>query len=387
MNRIAKCVPSLAAFLVIGCASHDDNADNVAVRPSEAVSAPDADIVLAMVRDGDVIYVARPNALERMDAHTGERTTIAGEEWTTCPTAPTTNSWMSTALDPSYPNLLIQGTTAYLVQEDCGFWSFDIATKTRRMLVDPTNATKLAMAQQAGGLPPEGAIWNGKVGPNWRDAFGMSIARDGDGFLACFTAEAGAEDDFRERVALWSVALDGTPREQLAFIPRERESELGKEVCRAIVPDATSILFATDHALVRFDRATRALTAIATGMDQGTEGLAMDDANIYFVSNNAIARVPRGGGDVTTLVPTTRWADSFRRIAGIDGDYLYFNEGHTLKRMKKDGTDLIDFAPGGEDDWVEPRVVGITSDFVYFERITNRTADHPYLGTLFRSPK
>jgi hypothetical protein len=389
--KLPKWTGSLVAVLLIGCGA------DAAVPHGEAVSPPDPIPALAMVRDGDAIYVARPTALERIDVHTGERTNVAGEEWAKCPRDGKI-LWMSTAIDFSYPLLAIQGTTAYLVHEDCGLWSFDFATKTSRMLVDPTPDAKEAL-MKSGASYPDGAIWNGKDGPSWSAPFGMAIARDGDGLLACFTSFVDEPygdspgDGFRERIELWSVGLDGTPREQLAFISRDRALELGEEFCRVVVPDATSILVATDHALLRFDRATRALTPIATGIEYGTEGLATDDATVYFVKNNAIVSAPRGGGDVTTLVPSSGDPrETVRMVAGVDGDYLYFNDSYTLKRMRKVGGDVTEFVHGDTSDWIMPRMLGFADDFVYFERMTNdpstgSSLDPSYLGTLFRARK
>jgi hypothetical protein len=342
-----------------------------------------------MVRDGDAIYVARPTALERIDAHTGERTNVAGPEWAQCPRDKSI-VWMSSPFDWAFPALLVEGTTAYVAQTGCGLWSFDFATKTSHMLIDPSIAAKQALFDS--GAPfPEGSIWNGKDGPQWNDPFGIAFTRDGDGLLACFSSfahEPYPDSAGVDRVELWSLALDGTPRERLAFIPLDRKLEIGENFCSAIVPDVTSITIATDHALVRVDRATRTLTPIATGMKYGTVGLATDDADIYFVYRNAIVRVPRAGGDMTTLFSSSGDPhETVRVLSGLDGDYLYFNDGYTLKRMNKtDGSNVIEFAHGDKANWIMPRMVGISSDYVYYQRITNVDATS-FLGTLFRARK
>jgi hypothetical protein len=389
--NLSRYAASWLGVFLVACSSGDET------RPSEAVSGPDPAPAFAMVQDGDAIYVARPTALERIDTRTGERTTVAGPEWAQCPRDHGI-VWMSSPLDFTYPELVISGTTAFVAHERCGLWSFDFATKTSHMLVDPTTEAKAAL-MKSGAPYPQGSLWNGKDGPYWQDPWGISLARDGDGLLVCFNAfsredladSPDAGPSFRGRVELWSVALDGTPRELLTFIPRERMYELGESFCGAVVPDETSILFATDHAVVRFDRATRSLTPLATGMQYGPAGLATDGTDVYFEHRNAIVSVPRAGGEMKTLLASTgAGTESVRVLAGIDGDYVYFNDGYALKRMRKDGSDLIEFAHGDPQVWIMPRMIGVTPDFVYFERITNAPIledSAAYLGTLFRAPK
>jgi len=375
-SRVLAPLASVVLFaLTSGCASASEESTD---RPSEIVVPPRpiASVPLAMLRDGDSIYLASAAQLDRIDARTGELTHVAGPEWAACPREPRI-VWMSTAFDFTYPSLTIRGTTAYLVHPDCGLWSFDFTTKKAQMLVDPSSDAKVAVAKATGHYAV-GAIWNGKMGSDWSSAWGMAIASDGDGLVGCFPAFATEPDadapsavGYRYRIELWSIATDGTPRELLAFIPRGREREDGEDYCKQVIPEEDSLLVSTDKALLRWDRRTRQLTTIVGGFRHGADGVATDATDIYFVKDNALVKVPRMGGPTVTLRASSGTPDEpTRLLAALDGDFVYFNESYTLKRMRKDGRDLIDFATGNSDDWVMPMVVGIGAEHIYFERIT-----------------
>jgi hypothetical protein len=50
-------------------------------------------------------------------------------------------------------------------------------------------------------------------------------------------------------------------------------------------------------------------------------GLALDSKYLYFDSSNFIQRVPRAGGDVTTITPANAW-----KLA-VDDTHVYWTEG------------------------------------------------------------
>jgi hypothetical protein len=194
----------------VGCAADD------AGPRSEIVSALDANVAMAFVRDGDSIYVARAQSLDRIDAQSGVVTTVAGSEWAECPRDPSL-TWPSVFDDWSSPNVLVRGTTLTMVLPKCGVWSYDVVTKQRHMLVDGSNEEK-NRRMKAEGVYPTGATWNGKAGPDWRDWNGMALAPDGDGLVACFTIGTYEQTSFgssyRDALELWSRRRSGLIRQR-----------------------------------------------------------------------------------------------------------------------------------------------------------------------------
>ena len=380
----------LPAAFVLGCAADAERSP-----PSEQVSAPEWNVALAMVRDGDSIFVGRAERLDRIDAATGVVTVIAGPEWAECPGHPSI-TWLPTVMDYGYPNLVVRGTTLYLVQSDCGLWSFDTVTKQQHMLVDPTPETR-AKRLDAEGVFPDGATWNGKTGPDWNGPFGLALAADGDGLIACFQANAHEPDprapdgsDFRQRIELWSLATDGTPREMLTFIDPEPSATNGEDYCKHVIPDATSILFSTDRSILRFDRETRAVTTLVSGYTYGTDGLAQDATDVFYIGpRNDVLRIPRGGGEPLVLRASSNDPrEPARMTVTLDGEHVYFDEGYSLMRVNKDGSGLITLSAGDDGSWVLPMTLGIGDDHVYFEGMTGSTSgDAKLLGALYRTAR
>lgn len=376
----ASCVLVCCAW---GCATEETDS-----HPSEVVSGPEEDMVLTTIRDGDSLYVAHALRIDRIDVHTGAITTVAGEGWNACPRK-TGSSWLSVGLDDDYPRLVLRGTSLYLVGEDCGIWTFDMQTGKSRLLVDPSYEEKQERFD-AEGRYPETPTWNGKDGPDWQPYSTTALASDGDGLVACFQVSAHyTEPKTRAHVEMWSIALDGTPRERLAVI----ESPDDREECHRIIVDPTSTLLSTRYRILRWDRRTRAVTTLAEGFSYGTRGLAEDDTDVYYVGEqNEIVRLPRSGGAPVLLRPPASSQQDFPRfMLTLDGEYVYFQEGYTLKRMRKSGEELFDFAPGNRDDWVLPMTPGITDAHVYFETITHApdysSAEPKFLGTLRRGKR
>jgi hypothetical protein len=361
-------------------------------------------VALALVRDGDAIYVGRTARLDRIDARTGAVTTIAGPEWAECPRDPSL-TWLTAIDDYSYPNLVVRGTTLTVVKPSCGVWSFDVATKQRRMLVDPSLATK-EQRVKAEGVWPEGATWNGKTGPNWVDGWGMALASDGDGLVGCFTtsvhetlpASGGGGTILRDRLELWSISAEGTPREQLAALGLDRASD-GKQYCEHVLVDPTSIVFSTEKSILRWDRQTRALKTLVSELRFGPWGLAQDATHLFYINErNEVRRLSRATGE--TIVIRTATDDPrqpARTMLTLDGDRVYFHDGYSLMRMNKDGTDLIELAAGREGDWVLPMTLGIGDHHLYFERLTSTQIATPsaqgtiyentMVGSLFRTAR
>ncbi len=379
----------------VGCGGEDESGPR-----SELVSPPDANIAMALVREGDSLYVARPLSLERIDAVTGVVSELAGPEWAECPLNPST-TWLATADDYAYPNLVVRGTTLYLVDDRCGVWSFDVATKEKRMLVDPSLETKETRTK-AEGVFPEGATWNGKTGPDWITPWGMALAADGDGLVACFQAKVFSTAPLRidERVELWSLSREGTPREMLTSVGLDRSREDGRSYCTHVVPDATSILFSTDDSILRWDRATRAVTTLVSGYRYGPEGLAQDATHVFYVGvENDVRRLARDGGEPLVLRATSHSPSEPPRMRlTVDGEYVYFHEGYSLMRVKKDGSDLIELAAGKQGDWVLPMTLGIAEHHVYFQRMTmssivkpndngSSTLERTHLGSIYRTAR
>lgn len=375
---------ALAASLSLAACARDG------AQPSEVVAGPEWSPALAMIRDGGTLWIARPTHLDRVDLATGAIARAAGEEWARCPGHDAVR-WMSMPLeDWSYPSLVLSGTKFYLAAEECGLWSFDVATGERRLLVDAASPTHL-------GDP----LWNGKRGPQWQTPWGMAMAKDGDGLVACIDVsvppeEAEKADHRYQRVELWSIGLDGDARERLAIVDAAR----GEEFCKHVVPAPGAIVFSTDHAILRFDRATRALTTLASGLEYGPEGLAVDDANVYYIGSMAeIVRVPLDGAAPVTLRPPAKPTDPARVGLVVDGDDLYFYEGLSLKRMNENGGDPSDFAPGDDADWTFPVTLGVSDRHVYFEKATStppheevdpdtgETIDVEFVFTLRRAEK
>jgi hypothetical protein len=129
-------VVALASTCAVGCGGDEGGSP-----PSELVSPPEWNIAAALVHDGNSLYVARAVRLDRIDATSGIVSEVAGPEWAECPGHPAI-TWMPTVMDWGYPNLVVRGTTLYMVEGRCGLWSFDVVTKQKRMLVDPTSETK-----------------------------------------------------------------------------------------------------------------------------------------------------------------------------------------------------------------------------------------------------
>jgi hypothetical protein len=348
---------------------------------------------LALVRDGGSIYVGRSARLDRIDAGTGVVATVAGPEWAECPRDPSL-TWLTATHDFSYPNLVVRGTTLTMLQPSCGLWSFDIATKQRRMLVDPSLATKVQRAKVEG-VWPEGATWNGTTGPNWSDVWGMALASDGDGLVGCFPtsvhetlpASEGGATVLRDRVELWSISAEGTPREQLAALGRDRASD-GEQYCGHVLVDPTSIVFSTDKAILRWDRQTRALKTLVSDLRSGPLGLAQDATDLIYINDRyEVRRLSRATGETVVIrTATTDPNQPLRRMLTLDGDRVYFHEGSSLMRMNKDGTDLIELAAGRDGDSVLPITLGIGDHHLYFERLTSTpTATPSEQGTTYRN--
>jgi hypothetical protein len=369
--------------------------------PSERVSSPESDAALALVREGDSIYVARPARLDRIDAATGVITEIAGADWAKCPRDPQI-TWLTTSLDFAYPNIVVHGSALYLIAQECGLWSFDVATKEKHMLVDPTSATKKARFD-AEGIFPEGATWNGKTGPDWSYAWGMALAADGDGLVGCFQAVerapggSGASESTTQ-LELWSFSTEGTPREMLTSVSREGAATGSDGYCKQVLVDDASILFSTDRSILRWDRQTRALTTVVSGFRYGPEGLAQDASDVFYIgAENDVRRVSRRGGDPVVLRASSHSPSEPTRLkVTLDGNHVYFHEGYSLVRMNKDGSDVTVVAEGGEDDWVLPMTLGIADRHIYFERMTRGdgtptpgapSSEPSWMGSLFRAPR
>jgi hypothetical protein len=379
--------PSSSSFfgLVLGlacisCAAGCAAEDGV---PSELVSAPTANVALAFVRDGDSLYVARAAGLERIDARSGVVSQVAGPEWAECPRDPRF-TWLATELDYGYPNLVIRGTTLFLLAEQCGLWSFDVVTRERRMLVDPSFETREKRTKEEG-VFPDGATWNGKTGPDWVSAWGMAIAADEDGLLGCFQANVDEPDPtqvgghrYRSRLELWSFSVDGTPREMLTSVSREREATDGQSYCKHIIADETSILFSTDRAILRLDRKTRAVTTLVSGLRYGAQGLAQDASSIFYIGllENDVRSMPRDGGVPIVLRASSHdGREPTRMMVTLDGDHVFFHEGYSLLRMQKDGSGSVVLAEGNQADWIIPMTLGIADHHVYFERMTETLSE------------
>jgi hypothetical protein len=387
-SLIALFLGLVASVSAVGCA-----ADDTGGTPSELVSAPEWNVAMALVRDGDSLYVARATRLDRIDARSGAVSEVAGPEWAECPRDPNI-TWLTTVDDYSYPNLLVRGSTVYLLQPSCGLWSFDIATKKKHMLVDPSIEARTKRFD-AEGVYPTGATWNGKDGPDWRYVWGMALATDGDGLVGCFHTSSDEPDPNAvggiRRVyplELRSFATDGTPRERLTFLDQDRTPRDGENYCKHVIADATSILFSTDKSILRWDRQTRKLDTVVSGFRYGTEGLAQDATHVFYVSpRNEVRKLSRATGEDVVLRETSSSPrERPRLMLTVDGDHLYFHEGYSLMRIEKDGTGVIELAAGTEDDWVLPMALGIGDEHVYFERMTEKveTGERKRLGSLRR---
>jgi hypothetical protein len=357
-SHIRRLSVALSFALLSSCGAADSD------WPSEVVSPPESDeLVRAMVRDGDVIYVGRRSRLDRIDIQTGHVVKIAGPEWSQCPVDPYSNWRGVRVVGPPTP-FAVRGTTFYLASDDdCGLWSFEATTGKSRMLVD--RSAKARGAIRAGGEIRKwtGALWNGKSGPHW-DRYGMAVATDGDGLLGCFDV-SGEDYGDSSHVELWSIGPDGEPREQLASVPPGQAKE-----CTRVIPDAETILLATDRSLLRWDRRTRTLSTIARTARYAPAGVEQDATGVYFGMDNSIMWVPRSGGEPVVLIASsgelTEWA---RSVVGIDADHVYFHEGDRLKRVKRDGSNLMEFAVAPGYDFITSNVA-ITPQHVYFVNVT-----------------
>lgn len=374
-TRLAAFATSLLCFALAGCAATEEDPF-----PAEEVSAAEEDLALASVRDGDTVYIARPFRLDRMDARTGAIETVAGMEWARCPRDPDVQ-WLSMANDFTFPMLAAKGTTIALASEDCGVWTFDVATKTSRLLVDPSLEAKVA-AQERTGTFPRGALWNGQDGPDWQQYFGISLAFDGDGLLACFGATSATDADGgsrRDAIELWSVALDGTPRERLVQRFGSDRPFAGPNYCNRIVADEASVLLSTEVGVLRFDRATRAVTDVARVGEYGSSGFEVDASDVFLEVKNAIVKVPRAGGPPVTLRASSGLgSEPTRLVSGVDERHVYFQEGRSMLRVAKGGGDAEVVAAGTELDWILPGFLPLAAEHVYFQRVTER----PSAGTL-----
>jgi hypothetical protein len=167
-----------------------------------------------------------------------------------------------------------------------------------------------------------------------------------------------------------------------------RESMDGANYCSHIIPDERSILFSTDHAILRLDRATRALTTLVSGLRYGARALAEDESRVFYIGEeNEVRSIPRDGGVPVVLRASSHDPqEASRLLLTLDGDRVYFHEGYSLLRAQKDGTGLVVLAEGNADDWVAPMTLGIAEHHVYFERMT-RTYENKYQGALYRAAR
>lgn len=358
---------SLIVSSALGCSADASTEESRIREATEVVSPPDADVALAIVREGDSLYVARAARLDRIDTRTGVVSAIAGPEWATCPRA-SGRRWENLMINRGYANLAVKGTTLFLREDECGVWSYDVATKQRHMLVDVSTEIRAERAE-AEGVFPQAPTWNGKTGPNWH-GFGMALAVDNERLVGCFTVRERGASSSRDLVELWAISTDGTPLERIASL----ETSGQYHYCAGVVPDATSILFATNDAVHRWDRASRTLSTVAAGFDRGPNGLAQDDRDVFLVGDqNEVVKISRADGTRVVLRPASAGLqDSPRTFLTLGGDHVYFHESHSLMRMNKDGSHLLAVAAEAkaEEDWVPPMTIGIGDGHVYFERLT-----------------
>jgi hypothetical protein len=69
-------------------------------------------------------------------------------------------------------------------------------------------------------------------------------------------------------------------------------------------------------------------------------GLAVDGTSVYWTDGDAVAKVPIGGGTVTTLAMAQK-----PKLAATDAAYVYYVENGTLKKVPTVGGAVVPLAP------------------------------------------
>lgn len=359
-------IAALSAALLSGsvaCSSDELDAPRATERIGEAV--PRA--VHRMVRDGDALTVLRESGLERVDVRTGTTSRFDASDWRTCPTDGL--SWGGQVDD-----IVIRGTKVFLAQAACGVWSFDFESHERRILVD-ASASGIVERQK---LSPEvkvGPLWNGADGPLWEDISGMQLVSEGDHLLGCFLARRDSDlASTHQQLEIWTIGLDGRPGTRFAALDDPRVTA-ARPPCTSLLADARSVVFSTETQVFLVDRATGAVTELATDTRIRRGRIALDDANVWFrYSFDAIVRIPRAGGGEIVVRPSTGIMTPSAFLA-LDHEHVYFFEGTSLARMKISGESFEVLAHEDDVTAVVPLPITLDESHVYFE-LTRRVA--PY---------
>ncbi len=347
--------------LLLSCGALAACSSDTDARPVQTLAPDDWNIVLALVPDGDAIYAPR---LTRLDVHAADGTmrTVAGVTYAGCPERKD-ERWGPTFLDRGYPSFLVHRNRAFLSDSSCGLWSVDL-----------TSGAVVSLIAGPSGDPH----WGGKQNGIWHGHKPFTVAPLGDDLAVCLSMDRWRErfektTEDPDRVEIWRVGLDGTPKEKLvALEPRE-------EACTQLLGDGDTLYAATTHAIYRFDSASRHLqtltTDAGTSFGSGLFGLAQDATHLYFLRQSALERVKKDGSERTVLLRRPSDFERARFIIASDGAAVYWVENYSLLRMPVTGGTPEVLVSGDEWSAVAPTTIALISDHVWFTRV-NRVTPH-----------
>ena len=122
--------------------------------------------------------------------------------------------------------------------------------------------------------------------------------------------------------------------------------------------------------------------ALATGLTE-PNSVVVDETNVYFVAPfaGAVMKVPKAGGEVTTVAGGLTFAGGFNAsiVLAIDATHLYVAEsgGGRILRLDKDGSNLTTIASGQD----HPSAIVIDDSSVYWDNFGDGTiASAPKVG-------
>lgn len=317
-----------------------------------------------MAVDGGFVYAARPTRLDRIEIATGRVERVAGAEYAACPADPE-RRFMLTVLDLGYPGFAVRDGVVYLTEPDCGLWAWDVDAHRGRMLITYVQGDR--------GEPY--AEWGSIRGRLWARPWPITFAAEPDGLVVCVVPERfenhPSEDprvprDVVEGVELWSVALDGTPRERLAQVAEPVSSEYLYGT--GIVSDAAAVHFAAGHAVYRYDRRSR-YAVVATGLASSfIGGLFADEHGVYYADLGGIYAMENTSLPFRrTVLPPGGPLDPVVTLLAVGGGRIYYLDGFSLRRVPTEGgepEELVAWERDARGAW--PAGAAVAGEHVFF---------------------
>jgi hypothetical protein len=344
----------LACAASLGCAA----AEPEHAPPSAESLATSSDRIFAIGQDGDVVYVAREDGIERVDGD-GAVSRVAGAEYRACPRDPDSAWWAGDERRHGGASFAVRDGVAVFAKDTCGVWTRDLHTGVTTML--------LARDDLEGRKPGSAAY------STWYSGTTLHAGEDGE-VLVCIS-RGGVNGT---TVELWRT--DAGPSARMALLPEA-------DRCGAVIADGTAVFVtaqARDHRALLYRIERRSAEASVVARAERFSGIAQDARAVYLIADESVERVDKLRLDRTTLVASearvrregtgTRGTRPSRWLAVNDGRLYWFATRatdttfrHIVERLDPSGGEPETVHDGVEIDrtWSIPGLA-FSAGYVHF---------------------